>query len=194
MTFTPREREAMRLICDTFASGDGSAVPSASAVGAVDLTLEVAAGNPRRADVRQLRILLRAWNTRALGLALTGRSQQFSRLDQAGRERFLLALSDSDAGAKRALFGALKGAALLPYYLRGGTAVWEPMGYPGALGVRDDPPPPGLESAAGDCGHRPDLRRRRGRLRCRRRHGCRRTGRSRARRRRPRGRRLPRRA
>lgn len=140
MTFSAREREAMRLICDTFASGDGAGHPSASAVGAVDLTLEVAAANPRIADIRQLRLLLRAWNTRATGLALTGRSQRFSQLDQAGRERFLLALSDSDSGAKRALFGALKGAALLPYYLRGGPAVWDPMGYPGPLGTRDDAP------------------------------------------------------
>ena len=151
--FTPRERESMRLICDTFASGDGSGHPAASAAGAVDLTLEVAAANPRKADVRQLRLLLRAWNTRALGLALTGKSQRFSQLDQAGRERFLLALSDSDSGTKRALFGALKGAALLPYYLRGGPAVWEPMGYPGPLGTRDDVPPAELAAAAGDRGH-----------------------------------------
>ncbi len=141
MTFTPREREAMRLICDTFAPGDGSGAPSASEAGAVDLTLEVAAANPRKAEVRQLRLLLRAWNTRALGLALTGRAQRFSRLDQAGREQFLLALSDSDAGAKRALFSALKGAALLPYYIKGGPALWDALGYSGPLGTRDDVPP-----------------------------------------------------
>ena len=144
MTFTPREREAMRLICDTFAPGDGAGVPSASEAGSVDLTLEVAAANPRRADVRQLRFLLRAWDTRALALAVTGRSRRFSSLDQAGREQFLLALSDSGTGAKRALFSALKGAALLPYYLRGGPALWEPMGYSGPLGRRDDVPPPAL--------------------------------------------------
>src|SRR5688572_18181364 len=140
MTFTPREREAMRLICDTFAPGDGAGVPSASESGSVDLTLEVAAANPRRPDLRQLRLLLRAWDTRGLALAVTGRSQRFSILDQAGREQFLLALSDSDTGAKRALFGALKGAALLPYYLRGGPALWQPMGYSGPLGRRDDYP------------------------------------------------------
>lgn len=144
MTFTPREREAMRLICDTFAPGDGAGVPSASKAGAVDLTLEVAEANPRKADVRQLRMLLRAWDSRALALAVTGRPRRFSLLDQAGRERFLLALSDSDSAPRRALFAALKGAALLPYYLRGGPAVWDPMGYPGPLGRRDDVPPPAL--------------------------------------------------
>ncbi len=144
MTFTPREREAMRLICDTFAPGDGAGVPAASEAGAVELTLEVATANPRRADLRQLRLLLRAWDTRPLALAVTGRSQRFSQLDQAGREQFLLALSDSRTEAKRALFAALKGAALLPYYLKGGPALWEPMGYSGPLGRRDDPPPPRL--------------------------------------------------
>ncbi|RHW25510.1 oxidoreductase [Nocardioides immobilis] len=140
MTFTAREREAMRLICDTFAPGDGAGVPAASEVGAVDLALRVAAANPRAPEVRQLRLLLRAWDTRPLALALTGRAQRFSQLDQAGRERFLLALSDSGSAPKRALFGALKGAALLPYYLKGGPAVWDPMGYPGPLGPTDAVP------------------------------------------------------
>jgi len=144
MTFSAREREAMRLICDTFAPRDGAGAPAASEVGSVDLALEVAAANPRKAELRQLRLLLRAWDTRALGLALTGRAQRFSRLDQAGRERFLLALSDSDTAQKRALFAALKGAALLTYYLKGGPALWEPMGYSGPLGVRDDAPAPAL--------------------------------------------------
>jgi choline dehydrogenase-like flavoprotein len=143
MTFSARERESMRLICDTFAPG-GAGVPSASEVGAVDLALEIAAANPRGPEVTQLRVLLRTWNSRALGLALTGRAERFSQLDQAGRERFLLRISDSGAGAKRALFGALKGAALLPYYAKGGSAVWDAMGYSGPLGLRADVPPPAL--------------------------------------------------
>ncbi|WP_183098150.1 GMC family oxidoreductase N-terminal domain-containing protein [Nocardioides pelophilus] len=143
MTFSAREREAMRLICDTFAPA-AAGVPSASEVGAVDLALEIAAANPRAAEVTQLRVLLRGWNTRAVGLALTGRAQRFSQLDQAGRERFLLAMSDSPAAPKRALFAALKGAALLPYYAKGGPAVWDAMGYSGPLGHRADVPPPAL--------------------------------------------------
>jgi choline dehydrogenase-like flavoprotein len=134
----------MRLICDTFAPRDGAGAPAASEVGSVDLALEIAAAHPRAAEVRQLRLLLRAWDTRALALALTGRPQRFSRLDQAGRERFLLSLSDSGAAPKRALFAGLKGASLLPYYAKGGRAVWDPMGYSGPLGRRDDVPPPTL--------------------------------------------------
>ena len=146
MTFTPREREAMRLICDTFAPGDGAGVPAASEAGAVELTLEVASANPRRADLRQLRLLLRAWDTRPLALAVTGRSQRFSQLDQAGREQFLLALSDSRTEAKRALFAALKGAALLPYYIKGGPALWDPMGYSGPLGTARRRPSGGADA------------------------------------------------
>ncbi|WP_183093655.1 GMC family oxidoreductase [Nocardioides stalactiti] len=141
MTFSAREREAMRLICDTFAPGDGAGVPAASQCGAVDLTLEVAAANPRAPELRQLKGLLRIWDTRGFALALTGRPQRFSQRGQAGRERFLLSLSDSNLAQKRALFAALKSAALLPYYLRGGGPLWEPMGYSGPLGVRADAPP-----------------------------------------------------
>lgn len=144
MTFTAQHLETMRLIADTFAPGDGAGIPPASAVGAPELALELAAMNPREADTKQLRILLEKWDTRLLGFAVTGRPRRFSRLSQEEREKFLLALSDSRLGAKRALFGALKGAALGPYYIRGGAPVWEPMGYSGPLGVRADAPPRAL--------------------------------------------------
>lgn len=146
MTFTAREREAMRLICDTFAPGNADGVPSASEAGSVDVALEVAAANPRVIEVRQLKMLLRMWDTRAMALALTGRSQRFSRLDQAGRERFLLAMSDSPSAQRRALFAALKSAALLPYYMVAGPGAWDPMGYPGPFGRRDDAPAPTLRT------------------------------------------------
>ena len=141
MTFTPRQREAMRLIVDTFAPGGGG-VPSASEVGAVDLALDLALANPRIGEVRQLRALLSAWDTRGLALALTGRPRRFSTLDQAGREAVLLSLSDSDVTAKRALFAALKTAALFPYYMLGDRPLWDSIGYSGPLGRREDVPAP----------------------------------------------------
>lgn len=141
MTFTARQLAAMRLIADTFAPGDGAGIPSASAVGAPELAFELAEANPREADLKQLRFLLDRWDGRALGLALTGRPRRFSSLSQGERERVLLSLSDSRLGPKRALFGALKAAALGPYYIAGGAPVWDPMGYPGPLGVREDAPP-----------------------------------------------------
>jgi len=120
MTFTEQHLAALRLISDTFAPGDGSGVPAASAVGAPEFALEVAGTNPRKAELNQLKTLLRLWDTRLLGLLLTGRPRKFSELDRAGRERVLLSLSDSRLAAKRALFAALKGAALAPYYITGG--------------------------------------------------------------------------
>lgn len=144
MTFTSRHLETMRLIADTFAPGDGNTIPPASAVGAPELALELAARNPRPADQRTLRILLENWDTRRLGFALTGRTRRFSSMSQQEREQALLSLSDSRMGTKRALFQALKGAALGPYYITGGEPVWEGMGYSGPLGRRADAPPRSL--------------------------------------------------
>lgn len=141
MEFTARQVRAMGLIADTFAPG-GDGVPAPTEVRAHELALRIAAANPRTGEVRQLRALLDAWDSRALGLALTGRPRRFSELDQAARERVLLALSDSRVGAKRVLFQGLKTASLLPYYMTGGAALWDGLGYPGPLGVRPDPPTP----------------------------------------------------
>lgn len=141
MAFTPRQVRAMGLIADTFATG-GDGVPSPTQVGSHELALRIAEANPRAGEVRQLKALLDAWDTRALGLALTGRPRRFSQLSQPEREAVLLSLSDSRVGAKRALFQGLKGASLLPYYMTGGPELWDGMGYPGPLGTRADPPAP----------------------------------------------------
>src|SRR5581483_788140 len=89
-----------------------------------------------------LTTLLNLWDSRGLGLALTGRPRRFSDLSQAQREQVLLSLGDSRIGAKRALFAALKGASVATYYMAGGRAVWDSIGYPGPLGVRDGAPAP----------------------------------------------------
>jgi choline dehydrogenase-like flavoprotein len=140
MVFTPRQVRAMGLIADTFATG-GDGVPSPTQVGSHELALRIAEANPRAGELRQLKALLDLWDTRALGLALTGRPRRFSQLDQAGREQVLLSLSDAKVGAKRALFQGLKTASLFPYYMTGGDALWDGIGYPGPLGTVDTPPP-----------------------------------------------------
>ncbi|MCW2857012.1 MAG: oxidoreductase [Marmoricola sp.] len=144
MTFTPQHLTALRLISDTFAPGDGAGIPAASAVGAPEFALELAGTNPREAEVKQLKTLLRLWDTRFLGLLLTGRPRKFSSLDQTGRERVLLSLSDSRIAAKRALFAALKGAALAPYYITAGKPLWDSMGYAGPPGPLEVAPEPKL--------------------------------------------------
>jgi choline dehydrogenase-like flavoprotein len=144
MTFTPQHLTSLRLISDTFAPGDGAGIPAASAVGAPEFALELAGTNPRAAEVKQLHMLLRLWDTRLLGFLLTGRPRRFSSLDQAGRERVLLSLSDSRLAAKRALFAALKGAVLAPYYITAGKPAWDTMGYPGPPGPLEVAPEPKL--------------------------------------------------
>ncbi|MCZ4497579.1 MAG: glucose-methanol-choline oxidoreductase [Marmoricola sp.] len=145
MTFTPRHLAALRLISDTFAPGDGAAIPPASAVGAPEFALELAGTNPREAELKQLKTLLQLWDTRLLGFLLTGRPRKFSSLSVAGREAVLLSLSDSRLAAKRALFAALKGACLAPYYIAGGTVLWDSMGYAGPPGVLAGAPDPALK-------------------------------------------------
>ncbi|MGN6161976.1 MAG: GMC family oxidoreductase N-terminal domain-containing protein [Marmoricola sp.] len=144
MAFSSRQLDNMRLIADTFAPGNGADVPPASAVGAPELALKLAAMNPSKADATQLGLLLDHWDSRSLGLLLSGRPRRFSSLSNEERERVLLSLSDSRIGAKRALFGALKAAALGPYYIEGRDPVWKPMGYPGPLGKRTDAAPKAL--------------------------------------------------
>jgi choline dehydrogenase-like flavoprotein len=145
MMFTDRHLAALRLISDTFAPGDGADIPPAGAVGAPEFALELAGTNPREAELKQLGSLLNLWDTRFLGFLLTGRPRKFSSLDQAGRERVLLSLSDSRLAAKRALFAALKGACLAPYYITAGPVLWDSIGYPGPPGVLPSAPDPALK-------------------------------------------------
>ena len=145
MAFTEQHLASLRLITDTFAPGDGAGIPPASRVGAPELALELAAMNPREAELKQLRTLLRLWDTRFLGLLLTGRPRRFSSLDREGREAVLRSLADSRLGAKRALFQGLKQAALGPYYIAGGEPLWDSIGYPGPPGPLPNAPDPALK-------------------------------------------------
>ncbi|KHL10601.1 choline dehydrogenase-like flavoprotein [Mumia flava] len=143
-----RQRAALASICDTFAPGDGDAIPPASRLGTVEIVEGMAMHNPREAEAKQLATLLRFWDTRALGVALGFGPRRFSRLSQEQREAALIGLGDSRVAQKRALFQALKGAATLGYYLAPGptgrSPLWDAMGYPGPLGFRDDAAAPPL--------------------------------------------------
>ncbi|WP_109509028.1 GMC family oxidoreductase N-terminal domain-containing protein [Nocardioides speluncae] len=144
MSFTPRQQAAMRLILDTFVPGDRAGFPSASDLGAPEYALDLASLNPRKAERRQLETVLRLWDSRGLGVALGGRPRKFSSLSQSEREQVLLGLAESRVGAKRALFGALKGVAGISYYVSsdadGRSAAWDEIGFPGPLGLRADAP------------------------------------------------------
>ncbi|MGH1561653.1 GMC family oxidoreductase [Mumia sp. DW29H23] len=148
MSLTAKQRANLTAICDTFAPGDGDTIPSASALGAVEIVEAMAAHNPRKAESDQLKRLLGVWDSRLAGLALGFGPRHFSSMSQADREAALIGLSDSRLAQKRALFQALKGAATLAYYLAPGptgeSPLWTAMGYPGPLGLRTDAAAPPL--------------------------------------------------
>lgn len=129
------------MVCDTFAPGDGGELAAASALGVVDTVTELLGRNPREAERRQFELLMRVWDSRGFG-ALNGVGwRRFSRLGAAERERMLLGMANSRIERKRALFQALKGAAVTSYYLTPGPTgvnpVWEKMGFPPAFGPVD---------------------------------------------------------
>ncbi|KAA1422968.1 FAD-binding protein [Mumia zhuanghuii] len=148
MELNAKQRAALTAICDTFAPGDGAAIPSASALGAVEIVEAMAMHNPRQAESKQLATLLGLWDSPVTGLVLGLGPRRFSHASQEQREKALIALGDSRMPQKRALFQALKGAATLAYYLAPGadghSPLWSAMDYPGPLGLRTDAAPPPL--------------------------------------------------
>ncbi|WP_460723328.1 GMC family oxidoreductase N-terminal domain-containing protein [Nocardia heshunensis] len=131
-------RAALGMICDSFTPGDGGDLATASELGVVDTVTELLGRNPRAAERRQFELLMRIWDTRLFG-ALNGAGfKKFSRLTPEQRERWLLGMANSRLEKKRALFQALKGAAVTSYYLTpgptGANPVWDRMGIPPAFG------------------------------------------------------------
>ena len=140
----PRARRALEAICDTFAPG-GEGLPAATELGVPDALLELVARNPRAAERKQVGQLLGLWDTRLLAAVAGGGPRQFSSLSQTERERVLLSWADSRVPQRRAAFQALRKGTLLAYYGRNGdNPVLGAMGYPGALGPPENPPPPGI--------------------------------------------------
>ncbi|MGN2641439.1 GMC family oxidoreductase N-terminal domain-containing protein [Nocardia takedensis] len=148
MQLSERQRAALELICDTFVPGDGLAAPSASELNVADVVLRLLDRNPREADRKQVATLLGIWDTPLMGLLAGVGPRRFSQRSQADREKFLLALGESKVAAKRAIFQALKSAALLSYYTTpgpdGASPIWKEMGYPAPPGASASAPRPAL--------------------------------------------------
>src|SRR4051794_19904626 len=133
--FSPRQRDALRAICDTFAPG-GDGLPSASEHGVLDAIEQAVAANPRKAERRQVAQLMGLWDTRVLTAIGGGGFERFSSLSQARREDVLRSWRDSRAVQRRAVFQALRRAALLMYLMKPGpdgrtSPVWEAAGFGG---------------------------------------------------------------
>jgi long-chain-alcohol oxidase len=145
MELTERQRASLQQICDTFAPGDGRDVPPASQLGADQVVAELAGANPRASEVKQLTQLLGLWDSRLIGLVGGAKGRPFSKLSQTQREQVLLSFGDSGLAAKRALFLALRTAAMVAYYGTAGptghSPVWDSIAYPGPLGPLATAPP-----------------------------------------------------
>ncbi|MFQ6329921.1 GMC family oxidoreductase N-terminal domain-containing protein [Nocardia sp. CWNU-33] len=148
MPLTAKQRATLGLICDTFTPGDGAELPSATQIGAVDVVEQLLERNPSAPDGKAFDLLLNAWDSRTFGL-LTGRgARRFSSLTPQDREQALLGLGGSRIARKRALFQALKSAAVTAYYVASGPTgihpAWERMGFTPPPGPLPDAPAPGL--------------------------------------------------
>lgn len=139
----PRVLSAAALIADTFAPA-GQGMPAASELGVPAIMLDLAGKNPRAAERRQLELLLKGWDTRAVGALTGGRPRKFSTLTPAERERVLLSLANSRVPQKRALFTALRFGLMVATYAAPGptghSARWDAVGYDAPFGIRPDAP------------------------------------------------------
>jgi long-chain-alcohol oxidase len=145
-----RQRRALEDICNAFCpSGDG--LPSATELGVPDAIADAIAKNPRASERRQLAALLSAWNSPLLGPLGGAGFKGFGELPARDRERALLAWGDSRLPQRRAVFQALRKAALLFYYMLPGPGgarnpAWDAIGYDGPLGPLEGAPPKALET------------------------------------------------
>jgi long-chain-alcohol oxidase len=148
MNLTPRQRRALEDICDAFCPS-GNGVPTARELGVTDAVVEAVSKNPRASERKQLQTLLGLWDTPLLGLIGGGGFKRFSEMTPEQREAVLLSWGSSKLPQRRAVFEALRKAALLFYYMLPGSSggrnpAWDAIGYDGPLGKLDGAPPKAL--------------------------------------------------
>lgn len=140
------QRASLTAIVDTFAAPvelpGGGRTPAGSELGAVELIEEAVTRAPRAADRRQTALLLGLLGTRGLTALAGGGLRRFESLPLERREAVLRSWADSRLPQRRAVFHALRKAALGMAYMAGGDGapnpMWDLVGYPGP---RQDPPP-----------------------------------------------------
>jgi long-chain-alcohol oxidase len=145
---TPRQQRALEEIIDAFCPA-GNGAPSARELGVAQAVVAAVALNPRESERRQLAMLLSLWDSRPLGALGGAGLKQFSSLPREQREQVLLAWADSRSPQRRAVFQALRKAALLFYYMLPGpdgarNRAWDAIGYDGPLGKLESAPPKAL--------------------------------------------------
>src|SRR5690349_21525291 len=98
--WSPAALGTLAAIAETLVRGDG---PRRARLAAAALDL---AADP--AQVRQLKLVLAAFESRLANVLLTGRASRFSDLDQPAREAYLLAWATSRIGQRRTAYQGLK--------------------------------------------------------------------------------------
>jgi choline dehydrogenase-like flavoprotein len=145
---SPRQRRALQDICQTFCPAE-EGLPSSRELGVVDAVL-AAVDATRPAEQKQLAMLLSAWDTPLMGALGGAGPRRFSSMTREQREQVLRSWGDSRLPQRRAVFQALRKAALLFYYIvpgrhGGRNPAWDAVGYPGPLGTLPGAPPGALK-------------------------------------------------
>jgi choline dehydrogenase-like flavoprotein len=134
----------MRALAETFAPGDDGARRAALATERLDRGVDPA-------QVRRLRLALRAFDSRIANLVLSGRPVRFSGTDQRSRERYLAGWAGSRVAARRDAFHALRGLFTFLAYADPGVDAAHPNPRWAAIGyepvVNDVAPAPTAISA-----------------------------------------------
>jgi long-chain-alcohol oxidase len=144
MQLTPRQRQALEQICETFCPSEDE-LPSPDSLGVPEAILN-ALRDARPAEQKQLAMLLSLWDTPVMGMLGGAGRNRFSAMSREQREQVLRSWGDSRMPQRRAVFQALRKAALLFYYIVPGrdgarNPVWDAIGYDGPLGRLPDAPP-----------------------------------------------------
>src|SRR5262245_42407424 len=127
---TDRQRAGLRAIVDTFAApvdvGGGRMTPAASQLGVVEAVEQAVAAAPREADRKQTAMLLGLFGSKPLTALGGGGFKRFEELPLEAREAVMRSWCDSRLPQRRAVFQALRKAAVGMTYMVPTTPAGEP--------------------------------------------------------------------
>jgi choline dehydrogenase-like flavoprotein len=136
--WTEREQATLADVAEVFVRGD--------ALRRSRLGIEALGRAADPGQVRQLRLVLRLFESRVVNLVLTGRAARFSARSPADRERYLLSWAHSRLALRRSAFQAFRKLFTFLAYADPGAGAPNPR--LAAIGYRpDDPPPPEIVAA-----------------------------------------------
>ena len=129
--WTTRELAVLAVLADTFVRGDGE--------GRARLAAQALGQAADPAQLRQLRLVLRALDSRGISLLLAGRPTGFRAMTPDARERYLLGWAGSRIPQRRSAFGAFR--KLLTFLAYADPDAGTPNPHLNAVDYRPDDPP-----------------------------------------------------